>query len=348
MDAIVKFLFILFSIVFGIQVIFTLLEQFLAAFWEPLLAVLGIGVAIAIATSFARVAEQERAALSAVQAELRRRRGQLATIAHAALLKFEELPQSLERAEAELDRAEAEFRDRAFDPFWSAIEGATQALATFSQDVGVIRSNAAAFLTMAGDAGVPQPQFPIGADAIKRLGVSGRTAERLRAIVGTAQRDFQFAQIYQLRRTNQILIAGFQSLSAALEGLDMTIGEGLSHLSGAVDQLATSTRLGCEAIATELADGNAVERERLEEARESARAARGHYDDQRRGLAGLNRELTGARHALTDQVAVSKENFRHTRQVAERMERRHEEALEMLDNMQRRRPPSKPSRFDRS
>jgi hypothetical protein len=62
-------------------------------------------------------------------------------------------------------------------------------------------------------------------------------ADRLRGVVRKGQTSFQFATIYEQRRTNQILIAGFVTLGDALERLRTQIANDLGDLQTRLDEL---------------------------------------------------------------------------------------------------------------
>lgn len=65
------------------------------------------------------------------------------------------------------------------------------------------------------------------------------TAERMKAIVRKAQRSFQFATIYEQRKTNQILIAGFTNLAEALDQMAYRITDSIDNLTNSVDVMTS-------------------------------------------------------------------------------------------------------------
>ena len=62
------------------------------------------------------------------------------------------------------------------------------------------------------------------------------TAKRMDSIVRLAQRNFQFATIYEQRKTNQILIAGFTNLEDALREMTWTIKDSINDLAVSVSE----------------------------------------------------------------------------------------------------------------
>lgn len=63
------------------------------------------------------------------------------------------------------------------------------------------------------------------------MSTSNTSSDRLRSIVGKAQRNFQFATIYEQRRTNQLLVAGFENLAQALDGIGFHIQSSIEALN---------------------------------------------------------------------------------------------------------------------
>ena len=73
---------------------------------------------------------------------------------------------------------------------------------------------------------LPPFELPLG-----KLPDLRSTSARLTAIVRESQKDFQFATIYEQRKTNKILIAGFNTLESAIYGLGDAIAFSLNELS---------------------------------------------------------------------------------------------------------------------
>ena len=67
------------------------------------------------------------------------------------------------------------------------------------------------------------------------------TAQRLAVVVRKAQKDFHFATIFEQRKTNKILVAGFSTLASAIYEIGDAISYSLNNLAqfGCAVQLAT-------------------------------------------------------------------------------------------------------------
>lgn len=149
---------------------------------------------------------------------------------------FESLPKELEKAEKYLNLAEIDFSDGAFAPFWDSIEEATKSLSYFVKGTQLIEENSSKYTKLIGEYEDMSPQYPLSKQSIEKLGVSSTTAKRMESIVRSAQRDFQFATIYEQRKTNQILIAGFTNLADALKEMTWIINDSITDLAASVGE----------------------------------------------------------------------------------------------------------------
>lgn len=175
-----------------------------------------------------RIAAEERSKqLAAAEAE-RYRLSQIEK-ANSIASQYSSLQSHLEPyldvARTCLIEAKGEFEERAFAPFWDAIEGATKSLASFHSTIQQIPSLEAQYSEMRRQIGgnlatlptlrIPNPDFAL---------------KQLNDIVRKAQKDFQFSTIYEQRKTNELLRYGFQSLSDALNNISYSMEDTLSRV----------------------------------------------------------------------------------------------------------------------
>jgi hypothetical protein len=248
-------------------------------------------------------AEEARRQAAAAADEARRKRfreeqqgyrSQMVTLGEQSLVLFETMPGHLHSAEEYLDQAEGEFADRAFAPFWDCIENAAQLLGRFDEGVRQIKGNSSQYGTLIQKYENTPPRFPLARESVAKLEVATTSAKRMQAIVRQAQRDFQFATIYEQRKTNELLVAGFTNLAQALNGMSWQIAASIDGLAQSVDGMAST----------------------------------------------LNGSLESINSRLGDVVETSARNADASATVAAQAAKREEKALEMLDNIQRRRRPS--------
>lgn len=180
------------------------------------------------------LAEQER--YRKEQAALHQR---MIDVGNLSLATFEKLPDHLRRAEQHLDRSQADFAERAFAPFWDCIEKTAKELGRFDELVRTIKTNVSTYVEVVSLYASEPPQFPLAPGSIEKLSVATSTATRMGKVVRTAQRDFQFATIYEQRKTNQILVAGFTNLAQALDRMTWQITASVEDLTESVHAMTT-------------------------------------------------------------------------------------------------------------
>lgn len=167
---------------------------------------------------------------------------------------FESMPEHLKSAEEYLNQAEFEFSDGAFAPFWDAIEKTAKKLGRFDEGARNIKNNLSQYTYLIREYEDVPPQFPLARKSVEKLRVGTATAERMAKIVRTAQRNYQFATIYEQRKTNQILVAGFTNLAQALGRMTWQITESIDNLVDSVDSMASTLNESTNAIHSKLGD----------------------------------------------------------------------------------------------
>jgi len=134
-------------------------------------------------------------------------------------------------ADQHLTAAEKEFEAGAFAPFWDEIERAANELAAYKNEVEHLRRSVDVYKNEATDLerlSVPAPPLDLSG---RQLPDARPAAARFMATVRKAQTNFQFAVIYEQRKTNQLLHAGFGNLGAAIYALGDSINASLDNLS---------------------------------------------------------------------------------------------------------------------
>jgi hypothetical protein len=214
---------------------------------------IGYGIVLGIPGYFlVRYLIRKENAKSAREAEeAARQRGLQQGIVSAcsnSAMAFQSIPKDLMSAEQLLDTAEAEFKDGAFSPFWDSIERAMRNLGTIDGNIKLIADLSDRYKNLIKSYKSQPPQFPVDPSAAQRLGTATNTASRLQRIVHTAQRNFQFATIYEQRKTSQILIAGFTTLGDAISGLGRRLEESIGLLGDQISQLSSSVNAMGESV----------------------------------------------------------------------------------------------------
>jgi hypothetical protein len=167
---------------------------------------------------------------------------------------FESMPDHLKTAEEWLDQAAVDFAQGAFSPFWSSIENAAKSLAHFDEAIGEIKSNSSQFTELVPKYRDTPPAFPVSPESVEKLRVGTSTAKRMEATVRHAQCNYQFATIYEQRKTNQILIAGFTNLAHALDYMTTHITNSIANLSSSFDGMSSTLNEAMRTIHSEMRD----------------------------------------------------------------------------------------------
>ncbi|MEA2559562.1 MAG: hypothetical protein QOH06_1066 [Acidobacteriota bacterium] len=97
-------------------------------------------------------------------------------------------------AQSLLDKAEEAFGGREFGPFWDSIEGAAQVLSCFNVARRIL------IFSLLDTRSLPDPTA---------------TAQHLRRLISGAQKDFEFAVIFEHRRVHEPLLRGWIAAASA-------------------------------------------------------------------------------------------------------------------------------------
>ena len=172
-------------------------------------------------------------------AQQKRVRDRLLRLNEESLSLMESMPAWVETAERHLDQAELDFAEGAFAPFWSSVERAALSLAGFGESVQKLESNSGEYVDLLTQYKGHAPAFAVSVCATTRMKLSTATSHRMHGIVRRAQRDFQFSVIYEHRKTNQILVAGFRNLAEAIEEMTSRLAASIDGLTASVDKMTS-------------------------------------------------------------------------------------------------------------
>jgi hypothetical protein len=138
-----------------------------------------------------------------------------------------ELSESLDDASSWLDEAEEEFTANAFGPYWDAVEEAALCLGDFNQIAIKIAQNADKYYQTLAGAQHTFPAFPV---QLQTIPDASPTIKRLLQVVRMGQTNFQFANIWEHRKTRKVMVAGFGTLNEAINNIGDTIEYSVSSL----------------------------------------------------------------------------------------------------------------------
>ncbi len=142
----------------------------------------------------------------------------------------QDLPQSLKSASELLEQAETEYNDNAFGPFWDCVEEAAKNLVFFNNGIHQLSGNAQEYYKSLHSREHNFSLFPVYEDIpnLKSL------LEKLQTVVRKGQTNFEFATIWEQRKTHEVLIAGFRTLGEAVSNLSSTVENSISDLKNSI------------------------------------------------------------------------------------------------------------------
>lgn len=214
-------------------------------------------------------AENQKRAEESRQAEQHTLALRLVTLVSDSVQTASTLPQLVRESESALDSAEQEFSDGAFAPFWDAVETAATRLATFNNTVQQLIQNSTFHRSESSKLDTRPAPFQLGVDTLPD---ASHTAHRMRSVVRRAQKDFHFATIYEQRKTNQLLVAGFSTLGQAInelgDRLDSSLESLASSISIAISDQTSALVSELETSREQAASDSAAQREHESKERE--------------------------------------------------------------------------------
>jgi hypothetical protein len=141
-------------------------------------------------------------------------------------------------SEDALDQAERDFADGAFSPFWDSVEQAMLKLGIVDNCVVELTAQSKRHSELTKSYKARPPLFPVDLNAVQKIGATHTTFDRIPELVRMAQCNFQFATIYEQRKTNQLLVAGFVNLGQALNGMGQRISSSIDGLSNQISEMS--------------------------------------------------------------------------------------------------------------
>lgn len=169
-----------------------------------------------------------------------------------SLRSLESMPDKLVAAERYIDQAENDFKERAFSPFWDSMESAATSIACFGEHVQSVTSGLATYDQLVRQLEGVAPKFPVTREAIPTLRNAAETSKRLEQVARLAQRDFEFATIYEQHKTNRILVEGFGTLGQALSNMTSRLETSISSLDVSINRVGAGMIRSLDSIDAEL------------------------------------------------------------------------------------------------
>ncbi len=184
------------------------------------------------------IARQEQEALLAQitrqnnEAQQRRLRDDLTALASDYKKAIDHLPSILSEVKMQLDLAKEELSARAFAPFWDAAERAATGLANYDAKIRSLKTLSQTFSKLSQEC---RDSNNIQLPTFANLPIPVGQVRALKEIVRAGQVDFEFAVIFEQRKTNKILVSGFSTLGDAISEIGNRISNSLESLSDSIN-----------------------------------------------------------------------------------------------------------------
>ena len=171
-----------------------------------------------------------------------------------------------------MKKVDTDFKERAFAPFWDGICNAATKLGCIEAEMKSIAKSYHEYMELYQEYlkiyrdGDPRPKTfseqmlnPIDPDTMKGI------MDHFHFLVRSAQKDFQFAVIYEHYRTREVLIEGFRNLSDAINYLSREVSEGFCELQICFEEEHERTRHTITRTIATIAEKNEIQQRERDE-----------------------------------------------------------------------------------
>jgi hypothetical protein len=137
----------------------------------------------------------------------------------------------LEEALEILKDARSEYEERAFASFWDRVERAAIQLANFQDGVRDLISTLSRYRKLLEGRIHNFPDFVVAPESIPD---PRPVLQEFRDVARLGEKDYQFAMIWEQRKTREVLIAGFHTLGEAVQNLGRSLERSMFELGTAI------------------------------------------------------------------------------------------------------------------
>lgn len=132
----------------------------------------------------------------------------------------------------DIELAKHEFQQRAYSPFWDAVERAVDSISDFKRDIDSLTSTVVSYRRNLKGFKHNFPKSPID---MSRIPNADPLLDELRAVVRLGQTDHEFASIWELRNTRKKLVQELSLLGGGVDDFHMTLQHSVGELEKTLD-----------------------------------------------------------------------------------------------------------------
>ena len=157
------------------------------------------------------------------------------------------LPYFAFAAQKESETAQQDFAENAISPFWDSIESTVKHLIYFHEAVEQLIINGEVYTKILKGR---HHNFPVPFPINTNIRVPNEIITALATMVRTAQTKFEFANIWEHRRTRKVLDEGFENLESAVRNINATLLSTIDKLQKSMnDGFQNLKRVNIDSIA---------------------------------------------------------------------------------------------------
>ncbi len=142
------------------------------------------------------------------------------------------LSEMVDRTDSELDRAEKEFSERAFEPFWDCMTRAAENMVEYDSGARNLVSIGNKYCHLLESR---SHSFPKTLATSRVARSPWASLERLSFLTRKGQRDYEFASIWAHKETRRVLAGGFSNLDAAIRGIRSGLSWSIDHSTSVLE-----------------------------------------------------------------------------------------------------------------
>jgi hypothetical protein len=157
--------------------------------------------------------------------------GNAAVLLQRSKVNSQKLLSYLDNASGWLARAQGEYDQKAYGPFWDAVEQGALNLAGFRDIAQQLSHDSGSYYQMLSGR---IHTFPVLGITSSTLPDPSAALTELQRVLRAGQTNFEFATIWEHRKTREVLIEGFRNLGEAVSNLQFGIQGAVDELRGAV------------------------------------------------------------------------------------------------------------------
>lgn len=141
------------------------------------------------------------------------------------------IPKEIEHLEKSLSKIKFEYEENALIPFWDEIEKFISEMDSFNKSISLLNTNRELYHRIIKNT---ENNFPENFPSIVNETKINRLIENFEHIKREAFKNFEFANLWEQRKTQKVLAFGFSTLKDAIDNMSISISSAIDKLNHSV------------------------------------------------------------------------------------------------------------------